>query len=463
MKNTANNFSAFCIAGTSSGDGKTTVTLALLRALKKRGLEVQPFKCGPDYIDPVFHKHACGRISRNLDGWMMGKKAVKNSFDNAAANVDCAIIEGVMGLFDSSSPGSLQGSTAEVALTLNIPVILTVNARGMANSIAPLVKGYSEFNKDLNIVGVIANKVGSERHAEILKEALEHADLPPLLGYLPRKDDWVMPERHLGLVPIFESKRGNEWFDSLAQATEKHFDLDKILELSNTTAPVTKHSKKAPTQKLKLGIAYDKAFNFYYEDNLDLLKENGFELINFSPLIDDHLPEGLNGIYIGGGFPEVFARVLSANTSMRNAIKDFAGSGGFIYAECGGYMYLSNEIKTEDGTFPMCGIINGKAAMGNRMRSLGYRVMTPASKFSFLPEGLVMRGHEFHWSNIEFRGTPKPLWLSHNTRAQEYLPCGFRHGRVFASYLHLHFASCPKAVTMLADFIRQIKQLRPRC
>ncbi|QSH41832.1 cobyrinate a,c-diamide synthase [Lentisphaerota bacterium ZTH] len=460
MKNTANKISAFCVAGTSSGDGKTTVTLALLRALKKRGLKVQPFKCGPDYIDPAFHKNACGTISRNLDGWMMGKSAVKASFSRAAAAADCAVIEGVMGLFDSSKPGSLQGSTAEVAITLDLPVILTVNARGMANSIAPLVKGYTEFNKDLKIAGVIANKVGSARHADILRETLTHAGLPPLLGYLPREDDWVMPERHLGLVPVFENKRGQEWFDSLAEAVEKYFDLDRIIELTHTAALSNSTKKRHKKGKLRLGLAYDKAFNFYYEDNLDMLRDNGFELVRFSPLIDETLPEDLNGIYIGGGFPEVFARVLSANTSMRQAIKDFACNGGFIYAECGGYMYLTNEIKNSDGTFPMCGIINANASMGKRMRSLGYRVMKPASKFSFLPENIVMRGHEFHWSNIKFKSEPKPLWLAHNTREEDFSPCGFRHGRVFASYLHLHFASCPQAVQMLADFIRQIKKLQ---
>lgn len=199
-----NKFSTFCIAGTSSGDGKTTVTLALLRALYNRGLKAQPFKCGPDYIDPTFHNKACHRKSRNLDCWIMGKEAVKKSFARGSENTDCSIIEGVMGLYDSSRPGSLSGSTAETAMELNAPVILTINAKGMAGSIAAMVKGYSEFHKNINVIGVIANRIGSENHAALLKEALEAAKLPPLLGYLPRNDKFVLPERHLGLVPFIK-------------------------------------------------------------------------------------------------------------------------------------------------------------------------------------------------------------------------------------------------------------------
>ena len=342
LKSMENNFSTFCIAGTSSGDGKTTVTLALLRALYNRGLNTQPFKCGPDYIDPTFHNKACKKHSRNLDCWMMGAEAVKKSFARGSANMDCSVIEGVMGLFDSSKPGSLSGSTAETAIELNVPVILTINARGMAGSIAAMVKGYTEFCKDINVIGVIANRVGSENHASLLREALEAANLPPLLGYLPRNEDFVLPERHLGLVPFIENEKSGEWFDMLAFEAEKCFDIDKILELTQKPRPVAASIENSEC-KVRLAIAQDQAFHFYYEDNLDILRNCGFELVAFSPILDTELPGNIGGIYFGGGFPEVFASELSANESMRRQISDFAEAGGSIYAEVW-WIYVSHGV-----------------------------------------------------------------------------------------------------------------------
>ncbi len=440
--NMGNKFSTFCIAGTSSCDGKTTVTLALLRALYNRGLKAQPFKCGPDYIDPTFHNKACHRKSRNLDCWIMGKNAVKSSFARGSENMDCSIIEGVMGLYDSSRPGLLSGSTAETAIELNVPVILTINAKGMAGSIAATVKGYSEFCQDINVTGVIANRVGSANHAALLKEALEAAKLPPLLGYLPRNEKFALPERHLGLVPFIENEKSDEWFDMLAEEAEKNIDIDKILELTKIPAPkVSALENKKGT--VRLAVAYDQAFQFYYEDNFDILRNSGFELVKFSPLNDSKLPENISGIYFGGGFPEVFARELEDNKSMREKIKDFAKSGGNIYAECGGFMYLTESLKDVDGKIhKMCGIIPAKADMGKSLRSLGYREVRSCND-SFL--GLAetyLRGHEFHWSSTEFTQEVSPAWETRGTRKNSsWTRTGYFSKNIIASYMHLHFAS----------------------
>ncbi len=442
-------FSALCIAGTSSGDGKTTVTLALLRALVKRKLAVQPFKCGPDYIDPTFHNIAAHRHSRNLDCWMMGAEQVKQSFANGIIDTDCAVIEGVMGMFDSAAPGSLEGSTAEIAALLEVPVILTVNCRGMAGSIAAIVKGYTEFCDNVKVIGVIANMVGSETHAAILRQALELAKLPPLLGYLPRNEKWALPERHLGLVPFIENEKSDEWFEQLGEAAEKYFDIDHIVELCRM-AKIQPAPKTLLPAKARLAIAMDEAFHFYYQDNLDILQENGFELINFSPIHDERLPDNIQGIYLGGGFPEVFAAELERNTRMRQALKDFAGNGGIIYAECGGFMYLTEKLTDNAGhSMAMCGIIPAHTYMGNRLGSFGYREVKTCKDSCWGPAGTLFRGHEFHWSDAEFTAQMAPLWLKKGSHAgDEWSPCGYHSNNVCASYIHLHFASNRHAVSV---------------
>ena len=447
MRSTVNKLSAFCIAGTSSGDGKTTVTLALLRALYNRGMKVQPFKCGPDYIDPTFHNKACQRHSRNLDCWMMGKDAVKKSFAHGVADMDVGVLEGVMGLYDSSRPGTLSGSTAETAITLGVPVILTINAKGMAGSIAAMVKGYCDFCPDINIIGVIANRVGSANHASLLREDLELAGLPPLLGYLMRNEKFTLPERHLGLVPFIEHEKSTAWFDLLAAEAETCFDFDRILELTNCqSAQIVRPVIETPL--IKLGIAYDRAFHFYYEDNLDILRNCGFELVKFSPISDKELPDDIKGIYLGGGFPEIFAAELEQNRSMRASIKAFANAGGAIYAECGGFMYLTESLKDADGKlYKLCGLIPARAAMGQRLRSLGYREVRSCHESFFGPAGTALRGHEFHWSSTEFTTTAMPAWQMLSTRKQaSWAPTGYSSKNIIASYIHLHFASNINAI-----------------
>ncbi|HJO95617.1 MAG TPA: cobyrinate a,c-diamide synthase [Victivallales bacterium] len=441
-----NKLCAFCVAGTSSGEGKTTVTLALLRALYIRGLKVQPFKCGPDYIDPMFHNIACHNKSRNLDCWMMGTENVKQSFRKATENADCAVVEGVMGMFDSSKPGSLNGSTAQVAAELNIPVLLTVNCSGMAGSIAALVKGYSEFYKRSNIVGVIANKVGSVNHAVILREALDIAGLPPLVGYLIKDAKWNLEERHLGLTPSSENVKSDEWFDSIAETAEKCFDIDKILEIS-LTEKIIPAKKVINNKKKKLAVAYDKAFNFYYEDNLDILQECGFELVKFSPLNDLLLPENIDGVYFGGGFPEMFAKELESNKSMIESINKYAESGGYIFAECGGFMYLTGCLTDCSGkVYKMCGLIPAVSKMESRLRSLGYREAVLCEDTFFGKAGTTVRGHEFHWSSTEFEEEVKPLYNVRGTRNKTWTEAGYCLNNICAGYIHIHFASNREAI-----------------
>lgn len=449
-------FHAFCLAAPHSGGGKTTIALALMRAFRNRGLTVQGFKCGPDYIDPSFHRQATGRISPNLDTWMMGGDGVRATWSRhatEAAKADMAICEGVMGLFDSRRPGDMAGSTADCALALDLPVLLIVNARGMAGSIAPLVAGFRDFHPRIRIAGIIANKVGSPRHARMLADALEQDGLPPLLGALPHKSEWTMPERQLGLVPAEESECHDSWFDMMGQAAEEYIDLERVLELTRSKRPDTlalspQDSPSFPSPRKRLGIARDEAFRFYYEDNLAFLEKQGWELVEFSPLRDSSLPENLNALYLGGGYPEVFARELGANATMKAAIRSFADSGKEIFAECGGYMYLGKNLITRDGAeHAMCGVINGTSRMGNSLRSLGYRETSFARNAtpSFLP-GSTLRGHEFHWSDMELHEPFAPLYSfidrDGNTRHE-----GVCRGNIKAGYIHLYWAHIPEAAT----------------
>ncbi|MGE9291626.1 MAG: cobyrinate a,c-diamide synthase, partial [Puniceicoccales bacterium] len=349
----------FCIAGTQSGAGKTTISLGLMAALRNRGLTVQPFKCGPDYIDAGHHRHAAGRRSRNLDSWMMPKEALQRSFERAIEDADVALCEGVMGLFDGAHPGRLDGSTAEISLWTDTPVVLVVNARAMAGSIAAIVTGFTHFERGITVCGVIANQVGSARHADILREALEAADLPPLLGSLPRDPGFSLPERHLGLVSETETSGTPERIARLASAVEKHVDLERLLSISARVRPPAwrETPEPAPTS-LRLGLARDEAFHFYYEDNLDALRDRGVSLVEFSPIHDSGLPDNLDGLYFGGGFPEQFARQLSSNTSFRKSIERFATGRRPIFAECGGYMYLCRSIHMPDQTtWPLAGVL----------------------------------------------------------------------------------------------------------
>lgn len=435
-------FHAFCIASTQSGGGKTTVSLALMAALSARGLRVQAFKCGPDYIDPSFHRQATGLPSFNLDTWMMGKNGVRSQWARHASCADIAICEGVMGLFDARTPESLEGSTADCALTLGLPVLLVVQARGMAGSIAAVVRGFSQHHPGLNIAGVIANGVGSAAHADLLRRALDHHRMPPLVAAFPKNAEWTLPERQLGLVPAEEEARQQSWFLRLAAEAEKRVNWELLMNITERRRPepLKVPLPPAPPRGI-LAVARDNAFCFYYGDNLERLKQTGWDITCFSPLEDTALPEGTQALYLGGGYPETFAGRLESNEAMRNAILEFAKNGGEIFAECGGYMYLCKELALPDGTSRnMCGVIDGTARMGEKLRSLGYReaVMETGAPFG-LPFTRI-RGHEFHWSRIELNRPYPPLYTvtdKNGNKSRE----GVADGNVKAGYIHLYWGT----------------------
>ncbi|MFH1114146.1 MAG: cobyrinate a,c-diamide synthase [Pseudomonadota bacterium] len=443
------------VAGAHSGAGKTTTTLALVRALTERGLKVQTFKVGPDYLDPTYLQIASGRPCYNLDGWMTGKDYVLDLFTEKARNADISVIEGVMGLFDGSDPVNPDGSTAEIAAWLDAPVLLVINVHGMARSVSALVKGYSEFERNVNVAGVVTNHCGSERHAHWLGESLKAYGLPPMVAGVPRGAYPQLAGRHLGLVTADEGNLSHEVLRELGDVFERHGSVEDILTMARSalppagTAPVRR--KPAEPPRVRLGLAFDAAFHFYYPDNIEALERHGCEIVRFSPVNGEALPDRLDGIYFGGGYPELYARELSTNRPMLESVRAFARSGWPIYAECGGLMYLSQGIETTDGTrFDMAGILPARTRMLNRLKTLGYVEVTLVRDSLFGKAGTTMRGHEFHYSELVGDPAEDPNWSRVYEVRKVRLPTvtleGYQYGRILAGYMHAHFASRPDAV-----------------
>ena len=435
------------IGGTSSGVGKTTTTIAITRGLRARGLKVVLFKCGPDYLDPTYHSRASGTPSHNLDGWMMGRDAVLSTFARVAEGADVAIAEGVMGLFDGASPTGGEGSTAEIAKWLAAPALLVVDASGMARSIAALARGFSEFDPELRVAGVVCNRVGGRGHLDLLRKAL-HA--PPILGGFPDEEGARFPERHLGLHSADDTTVPESLLDHWGALAKEWLALDALLEIARSapTLPEPRHpSSPAATARrvCRLGLAYDEAFHFYYEDNLRRLESLGAELVRFSPMRADHLPD-VDGLYFGGGYPEVHAETLARNEHLRADVARFAEAGGPVYAECGGLMYLSNAIRTLDGKrHSMVGIVPGEAVMCDRLQALGYVEVETQEATPLGPAGLRFRGHQFRYS--ELRGLPSDVACVYSVRRRrggEVAREGYRSRNVIASYVHAHWASNPR-------------------
>ncbi len=432
------------VAGTHSGVGKTTVATGLMAAFRRRGLRVQGFKIGPDFIDPTFHKAATGRVSRNLDGWMLSRETNLEIFDRATADADIAVIEGVMGMFDGKQSPSLAGTTAEMAMWLDASVVLVLDAASMAGSAAAIVHGFDTLVPEVRLSAVVCNRVGTDRHYTLLRDAISALCRPPLLGRLPRDANFAMPERHLGLHLAEESGIA-EKLDQLGAWIEQHLDLDLLLKPGVGQAIRLSLPKLEPI-RARIAVAQDAAFCFYYQDNLDLLQQQGVELIPFSPLAGTHLPPNIDGIYLGGGYPELHAAALSANQSMRSAIKHFIESEGPVYAECGGFMYLMDAIvDTEGNTWPMAGIFPTTARMQKRLAKLGYIEVTAA------PDETA-RGHEFRYSQMD----PMPESIA---RAYQEPAEGYRVHATLASYIHVHFLSCP---AFAERFVNQCAQARLR-
>lgn len=438
---------AFVLAGTRSGVGKTTIATGIMGALARRGLRVQPFKCGPDYIDPSYHLMACGVPSRNLDTWLLPHDTALELFGRAAQSSDVAVVEGVMGLYDGHANLTEQGSTAEVAKLLRAPVVLIASAARVARSVAAEVLGFQKFDPSINIAGVILNGVGSPRHLEFCKPPIEHATGLPVLGYIPRREDLRVPERHLGLIPTVEGVVVEEWFDRLIEQVEKTIDLDGLLEI----AEQAETSKVVPSafpaepqpQKARIAVAQDKAFNFYYQDSLDLLEAWGAELAPFSPLEDATLPDGVGGVYIGGGFPELFAQELADNEDMKQSIRDAHADGLRIYAECGGLMYLGESLTDFDGgVHSMIGLIPVKSSMSRGRLTLGYREVEALADGSLLRKSERVRGHEFHWSVADSPASAEQA--AYTVRSQDGRIEGFCADNLTASYIHIHMGSKPE-------------------
>jgi cobyrinic acid a,c-diamide synthase len=431
------------IAGTNSGAGKTTVTVGLCGALRRLGLKVSVFKCGPDYLDPTYHHRASGLRSQNLDGWMMGQEAVLNTFASATRGSDIALIEGVMGLFDGAGPDSDAGSTAEIAKWLGAPVLLVVDAAGMSRSIAAMALGFATFDPALNIAGVICNRVGSRGHLRILQQASVQV---PVLGGLPRDEASAFPERHLGLRTASEDALPAALFDKWSDHIADWCDIDKIRQIANSALPLghSTESSNAPHPiRCRIAIAVDDAFHFYYDENLRLLRHFGAELMEFSPLHDTHLPE-TDGLYLGGGYPETHAEALTRNEPMRRAIHAFCSSGKPVYAECGGLMYLCTAIRQPDGTkFPMVDWFSAHAVMSDRLQALGYVEATTRRTTLMGTAGKNFRGHQFRYSTLEWHGLPNTAYSILNRRTGNHSDEGYVCGNVIGSYIHAHWASNP--------------------
>ncbi|MCX6010052.1 MAG: cobyrinate a,c-diamide synthase, partial [Chloroflexi bacterium] len=394
------------IAGTTSGVGKTTVAIGLMGALVRQGLKVQPFKAGPDYIDPSYHTWVTGESSRNLDTWLLSRDAVTELFNRVMVGKDIAVIEGVMGLYDGRSSLNEEGSTAELANLLGAPVLLVIDSRKGARSLAAMVAGYRAFDSSLRLGGVILNGIGSDAHLRLCQESIEHYTGIAVLGYIPRRDTLSLPERHLGLIPTVEEPANKEFLTTLVAQCEATLNIPQILRLSEQAmTPQPEPLLFPPIRKpamAKIAVAKDKAFSFYYQDSFDLLEAWGAELVPFSPLQDTDLPRDISGLYIGGGFPELYAEGLAGNNSIRQAIKVVAQQGMPIYAECGGLMYLGRSIGDLQGNeYPMVGAIPVSSRIDSPRLSLGYRAVQALGDGPILRQGEIVRGHEFHWSVLK--------------------------------------------------------------
>ncbi len=427
------------IAGTHSGAGKTTVASGLMAALAGRGLDVAPFKVGPDFIDPSYHTIATGRPGRNLDAFLSGPDLIGPLFAHGARGADVAVVEGVMGLFDGKGGGEI-ASTAHVAKLLDAPVVLVVDAKAVSRSAAAMVHGYATFDPGLNVAGVVLNRVGSATQETMLREALAPLGVP-VLGVLRREDAISTPDRHLGLVPAAERRgEARESVDALGALVARSLDLDAVMRLASSAGMLRAKpwSPEAPegerTPGVRVAVADGPSFSFLYEENVELMEGAGAEVIPFDPTTDEALPDGTDALYLGGGFPETYADALSANEPMKGSVARFADEGRPVVAECGGLLYLAREL---DGR-PMCGVLDASARMTDRL-TLGYREARATHDSPLAGEGTPVRGHEFHYSAVESGVGERPAW-----ELADRGPEGFVSGGVHASYLHTHWAATPE-------------------
>jgi len=430
------------IAGTHSSVGKTTVTAGLLAAWRKQGRRPAPFKAGPDYIDPTLHTQAAGRSSRNLDIWLLNADALRGVFMRGMRTADLAVIEGVMGVFDGIG-ATQEASTAALARALDCPVVLVLDVRAMSVTAAALVLGCQQMQPSVQLAGVILNRVGSEGHLQATAEAIYNATGLPVLGSLPDDPTVALPERHLGLVPTSESPIAQDVLERLADLVRQRFDLEALWRIAaeapalNEPAPL----RAEVPRNARIAVAQDRAFGFYYQDTFDVLQDRGAELVPFSPLEDSALPDHVQGVYVGGGFPELYAHELGRNAPMRLALRLHAERGGPIYAECGGLMALGRSLTTFEGeTLPMFGVLPVASRMQRETLTIGYREVECLRSSPLMVEGARVRGHEFHWSVAD----PPPAELAAYRLTDSGALEGFSVGATLGSYVHLNLAGAPE-------------------
>lgn len=454
---------AFVVAAIQSGGGKTTVTMGLMAAFRKLNEVVQPFKVGPDYIDPMYHTAATGRKSRNLDSFMMTKETLSYLFAKNAADADLAIVEGVMGMYDGISADSIEGSSAHIAQILDIPVILIVNGHGMSLSVAALIKGFQDFSPRTKIAGVILNHVKNESGYLYLKDIIENHCGLPVFGYLPDNPDFALSSRHLGLYCSGEIDDLKEKLELIADALIEHVDLAALKSAAAYTAKETaRPSLPRPLPvKVRIGYAYDAAFNFYYQDNLDLLQELGAQLIPVSPLKDETLPE-LDALILGGGYPELYLNELSANVTFLASLKQRLNDGMPCYAECGGFIYLGRSMTMNGETYSLSGFFPFDFAMTDRLQHFGYMQaeVAPHTIFSG-EEAETLRGHEFHFTKRVDEVDYPMVYEVSKKRKNKILRWreGFQKNHVLGGYPHFHFYSNPAcAAQFLENALKEQKR-----
>jgi cobyrinic acid a,c-diamide synthase len=437
----------FLIAAPQSGSGKTTISLAIMAAFTRRGLVVAPFKCGPDFIDPGYHRLVTGRPSINLDGWMCPADFVRETFAHYSVDADVAVVEGVMGLFDGIGPSSIEGSSAQIAAITGVQVVLVVNAQGMAASAAALVKGFADFDPQVRLAGVIFNNVGSAYHGDLLRQSLA-AVLPALtvFGCIHRNESLAIPSRHLGLVTAEDNPLSAGFVDSLAEMAEECLDLTGLAALGFDSAQSVDGPRSVCRSEppVRIAVARDAAFCFCYPDNLRLLEGACAEIVFFSPLDDGGLPLDISGVYLPGGYPELYAERLSANAGMKMEIMSSILAGMPVYAECGGLIYLSEGVGEADdfvGAFP------ARTRMLPKRKALGYRQVETCADSVLGPAGTFARGHEFHYSELGELpgGIARHYRVTRQGRSLE--DEGYSRLNCLASYIHLHFGSNPSLAT----------------
>jgi cobyrinic acid a,c-diamide synthase len=444
--NGGNNLKKLLIGGTSSGVGKTTIALGIMAALKERNLKVQPYKVGPDYIDTSYHTFITKQVSRNLDSYMLNDECIKYIFNKVSKDKDVSIIEGVMGLYDGYGTDINDCTSSYMSKLLKSPVILVIDGRAVSTSAAAMVLGFKEIDKKVNLKGVIVNNVKTESHFNLIKDSIKKYCEVEVLGYFPPNQNFELPSRHLGLIPTEEMEKLEHKFKDLGKEIEKYIDIDRLIELSESdeidSSFEIKFKYKNLVNNKTLAVAYDKAFNFYYEDNLELIKEIGVNIVKFSPLYDKELPQ-CDYVYIGGGFPEIFAKELEANKSMKKSIMEAHNNNIPIYAECGGLMYLGQKlVDLESQEFEMVGIFKGKSIMTNSLKRFGYSIGEAKEDNILCKKGQAIKGHEFHHS--EFVTNEKCVYTMKKERNGEILKewqGGYSKKNTLATYLHVHFYS----------------------